>query len=231
MIRVTTGVEAHTHEFIATAHDDQKFGLSLNSGAAAEAVRRILALPALELVGLHSHIGSQIVDTAGFEVAARRLATLLVQIKEEHGVVLPGARPRRRLRHRLRRGRRGPRHQGRSPTACARSSRKVCTDAGLPVPTPDRRARPHHRRARRHHPLRGRHRQGRRGAAHLRQRRRRHERQHPHRPLRRRVHRRAGQPREHRRADAQPRWSASTARAATWSCATATCPPTWLPAT
>lgn len=89
MIRVTTGVEAHTHEFIATAHDDQKFGLSLNTGAAAEAVRRVLALPQLELVGLHSHIGSQIVDTAGFEVAARRLAGLLVQIKDEHGVVLP----------------------------------------------------------------------------------------------------------------------------------------------
>lgn len=89
MIRVTTGVEAHTHEFIATAHDDQKFGLSLNTGAAAEAVRRILALPQLELVGLHSHIGSQIVDTAGFEVAARRLTALLVQIKDEHGVVLP----------------------------------------------------------------------------------------------------------------------------------------------
>ncbi|MER6942761.1 diaminopimelate decarboxylase [Nonomuraea sp. NPDC000554] len=89
MIRVTTGVEAHTHEFIATAHDDQKFGLSLNTGAAAEAVRRVLALPQLELVGLHSHIGSQIIDTAGFEVAARRLAALLVQIKDEHGVVLP----------------------------------------------------------------------------------------------------------------------------------------------
>ncbi|MFC6082193.1 diaminopimelate decarboxylase [Sphaerisporangium aureirubrum] len=88
-IRVTTGVEAHTHEFIATAHDDQKFGLSLNSGAAAEAVRRVLALPQLELAGLHSHIGSQIFDTAGFEVAARRLAVLLTQIKEEHGVVLP----------------------------------------------------------------------------------------------------------------------------------------------
>ncbi|GAA1015013.1 diaminopimelate decarboxylase [Acrocarpospora pleiomorpha] len=89
MIRVTVGVEAHTHEFIATAHDDQKFGLSLNSGAAAEAVRRVLALPSLELVGLHSHIGSQISDTAGFEVAARRLAGLLAQIKDEHGVVLP----------------------------------------------------------------------------------------------------------------------------------------------
>ncbi|WP_093169677.1 diaminopimelate decarboxylase [Sinosporangium album] len=89
LIRVTTGVEAHTHEFIATAHDDQKFGLSLGSGAAAEAVRRVLELPQLQLVGLHSHIGSQIVDTAGFEVAARRLAVLLVEIKDEHGLVLP----------------------------------------------------------------------------------------------------------------------------------------------
>ncbi|MBG0813053.1 diaminopimelate decarboxylase [Planomonospora sp. ID82291] len=89
LIRVTVGVEAHTHEFIATAHDDQKFGLSLNSGAAAEAARRILALPQLELVGLHSHIGSQITDTAGFEVAATRLAKLMVQIQQEHGVVLP----------------------------------------------------------------------------------------------------------------------------------------------
>ncbi|WP_344836096.1 diaminopimelate decarboxylase [Actinocorallia longicatena] len=89
MLRVTTGVEAHTHEFIATAHDDQKFGFSRNSGAALEAVRRVIALDQLDLVGLHSHIGSQIFEPDGFEVAAHRLAELLVKIKEEHGVVLP----------------------------------------------------------------------------------------------------------------------------------------------
>ncbi len=89
MIRVTTGVEAHTHEFIATAHDDQKFGFSRNSGAALEAARRVLALPQLELVGLHSHIGSQIFETDGFEIAAHRVAELLVAIRDEHGVVLP----------------------------------------------------------------------------------------------------------------------------------------------
>jgi diaminopimelate decarboxylase len=89
MIRVTTGVEAHTHEFIATAHDDQKFGFSRSSGAALEAVRRVLELEQLELVGLHSHIGSQIFDTDGFEVAAHRLAELLVAIRDEHGVELP----------------------------------------------------------------------------------------------------------------------------------------------
>ncbi|MGV2386765.1 MAG UNVERIFIED_CONTAM: diaminopimelate decarboxylase [Thermobifida fusca] len=89
LIRVTTGVEAHTHEFVATAHDDQKFGLSLSNGAAAEAVRRLLTSPHLRLVGLHSHIGSQIFDTAGFEVAARRLSTFLTQIYAEHGISLP----------------------------------------------------------------------------------------------------------------------------------------------
>jgi diaminopimelate decarboxylase len=89
LLRVTVGVEAHTHEFIATAHEDQKFGFSLTGGDAAEAVRRALMLDGLELVGIHSHIGSQIFDMAGFEVAARRVVGLLAQIKAEHGVELP----------------------------------------------------------------------------------------------------------------------------------------------
>jgi diaminopimelate decarboxylase len=86
LVRVTTGVEAHTHEFMATAHDDQKFGFSLASGAADEAVRRVLACSDLEFAGLHSHIGSQIFDTAGFEVAAHRVLELAVRIRDEHGV-------------------------------------------------------------------------------------------------------------------------------------------------
>jgi diaminopimelate decarboxylase len=88
LVRVTTGVEAHTHEFVATAHDDQKFGFSLSSGAADEAVRRVLACPGLELAGLHSHIGSQIFDTDGFEAAARRVLGLAVRIRDEHGIVI-----------------------------------------------------------------------------------------------------------------------------------------------
>src|SRR5215467_930520 len=86
LVRVTTGVEAHTHEFMATAHDDQKFGFSLASGVADEAVRRVLAVPSLEFAGLHSHIGSQIFDTAGFEVAAHRVVGLAVRIRDEHGI-------------------------------------------------------------------------------------------------------------------------------------------------
>ena len=69
MVRVTAGVEAHTHEYIATAHEDQKFGFSIVGGDALEAVRRVHAAPGLRLLGLHSHIGSQIFDTSGFEVA------------------------------------------------------------------------------------------------------------------------------------------------------------------
>jgi diaminopimelate decarboxylase len=88
LIRVTVGVEAHTHEFIATAHEDQKFGFSLVGGDAAEAVRRVLGLPSLELRGLHSHIGSQIFDTSGFEVAAHRLVGLAAAVRDEHGVQL-----------------------------------------------------------------------------------------------------------------------------------------------
>ncbi|HEY9474258.1 MAG TPA: diaminopimelate decarboxylase [Mycobacteriales bacterium] len=89
LVRATVGVEAHTHEFIATAHEDQKFGFSVASGDATEAARRVLKHPSLELVGVHSHIGSQIFDTSGFEVSARRAVGLLAQIRDESGIELP----------------------------------------------------------------------------------------------------------------------------------------------
>lgn len=83
LIRVTVGVEAHTHEFIATAHEDQKFGLSVASGAAFDAVEAVLGADALSLAGLHSHIGSQIFDAAGFEVAARRVVEAADRIRQD----------------------------------------------------------------------------------------------------------------------------------------------------
>src|SRR5262249_28339489 len=82
LVRVTTGVEAHTHEFMATAHDDQKFGFSLASGAADEAVRRVLVLPSLEVAGLHSHIRSPSLAPAGLERAPPRAV--------EHRARIPG---------------------------------------------------------------------------------------------------------------------------------------------
>ncbi|MEH1168755.1 diaminopimelate decarboxylase [Micromonospora sp. CPCC 205539] len=89
LVRVTVGVEAHTHEFIATAHEDQKFGFSLAGGAALTAALKILDEDELELRGLHSHIGSQIFDTSGFEVSARRVLALQAQIRDARGVELP----------------------------------------------------------------------------------------------------------------------------------------------
>ncbi len=88
MVRVTAGVEAHTHEYIATAHEDQKFGFSITSGDALDAVRRVVAATGLELLGLHSHIGSQIFDTSGFEVAARRVLALHAQVGAELGLTM-----------------------------------------------------------------------------------------------------------------------------------------------
>ncbi|MFC0530913.1 diaminopimelate decarboxylase [Phytohabitans kaempferiae] len=89
LLRVTVGVEAHTHEFIATAHEDQKFGFSLAGGAALDAALRIIDEDVLDLRGLHSHIGSQIFDTSGFEVSARRVLGLQAQIRDARGVELP----------------------------------------------------------------------------------------------------------------------------------------------
>ena len=88
MIRVTVGVEAHTHEYIATAHEDQKFGFSIASGQALDALRAVHGAPALDLAGIHSHIGSQIFDAEGFEVAARRTLRLHADFASQTGVQL-----------------------------------------------------------------------------------------------------------------------------------------------
>jgi diaminopimelate decarboxylase len=89
LVRVTTGVEAHTHEYIATAHEDQKFGFSIAGGAAAEAMQACLDDDHLELLGIHSHIGSQIFDADGFEVAARRTLRLHADFTAQTGFEPP----------------------------------------------------------------------------------------------------------------------------------------------
>ena len=85
LIRVTPGVEAHTHEFISTAHEDVKFGFSLASGAAWDAIYAIEKEPSLQLVGLHSHIGSQIFKSEGFAAAAKKLIGLLSRFRDSYG--------------------------------------------------------------------------------------------------------------------------------------------------
>lgn len=85
MLRVNSGVHAGGHHFIATAHEDQKFGLSIASGLAWEAVKRTREIPNLELIGLHSHIGSQILALDAFSQAIERVFSLVSRIKEELG--------------------------------------------------------------------------------------------------------------------------------------------------
>jgi diaminopimelate decarboxylase len=73
LVRVTPGVEAHTHEFVRTGQEDSKFGFSVASGAATEAVSALELMPSVELVGVHAHIGSQVFEAASFEQAAEVL--------------------------------------------------------------------------------------------------------------------------------------------------------------
>jgi diaminopimelate decarboxylase len=89
LIRVAPGVDAHTHAGLTTGTEDQKFGLSVATGAAAEAVRRVLARPELELVGLHCHIGSQVATIRPYLDAATRVLDLHAAIAREHGIELP----------------------------------------------------------------------------------------------------------------------------------------------
>lgn len=83
MVRVTTGVHAGGHEFIATAHEDQKFGLSLATGDAMRAVQLIAEQDSLDFVGLHAHIGSQIRDLGAFQESASRLLGLVKELSDQ----------------------------------------------------------------------------------------------------------------------------------------------------
>ncbi len=80
LARITPGVEAHTHLFVRTGQEDTKFGFSVASGAAAEAVAALEFLPGVELVGVHAHIGSQVFDVSSFEQAARVVATFFAPL-------------------------------------------------------------------------------------------------------------------------------------------------------
>lgn len=85
LIRVKPGVEAHTNEMIATAHEDQKFGFSLASGSAFDAARAAIDAEHLALVGLHCHVGSQVFDAEGFKLAAERVLGLVKQLHDAVG--------------------------------------------------------------------------------------------------------------------------------------------------
>jgi diaminopimelate decarboxylase len=85
MVRVTPGVEAHTHEYVQTGQEDSKFGFTLAEGVALEALRRASSAGNCTLRGIHAHIGSQIFELSAFDLAVERLAEFLASAREDFG--------------------------------------------------------------------------------------------------------------------------------------------------
>jgi diaminopimelate decarboxylase len=83
LLRITPGVEAHTHDYISTGQQDSKFGFDLGNGAAKQAIQEALALSNLVILGVHSHIGSQIFEVEGFRMAVDKVADFAVSIRNE----------------------------------------------------------------------------------------------------------------------------------------------------
>ncbi|WP_169081862.1 diaminopimelate decarboxylase [Paenibacillus sp. PL91] len=86
LLRITPGVEAHTHDYISTGQQDSKFGFDLGNGAAKQAIQEALALTNLVILGVHSHIGSQIFEVEGFRMAVDKVADFAVAIRNELGL-------------------------------------------------------------------------------------------------------------------------------------------------
>jgi diaminopimelate decarboxylase len=84
-LRLNPGVEAHTHEYIATAHEDVKFGFSIATGAAWDALLAATKHESLKVVGVHCHIGSQIFSSEAFSASATRLLNFMARYKNEFG--------------------------------------------------------------------------------------------------------------------------------------------------
>ncbi|PAF30232.1 diaminopimelate decarboxylase [Paenibacillus sp. 7516] len=86
LLRVTPGVEAHTHEYISTGQTDSKFGFDIGNGTAFEAIELASKQSNLVLLGVHSHIGSQIFEVEGFQMAIQRVAEFAASVYERINV-------------------------------------------------------------------------------------------------------------------------------------------------
>jgi diaminopimelate decarboxylase len=89
LVRVTPGVEAHTHEYIATGADDSKFGFTVSNGSARDAALRVVKSDAMEFGGFHCHIGSQILVLESFARAAAVVAELAAEVVRATGSTVP----------------------------------------------------------------------------------------------------------------------------------------------
>ena len=88
LLRITPGIEAHTHEYVRTGQDDAKFGFTLSLGLADVALERVLACASLELLGVHAHIGSQVFGVEAFVANAEVAVDLVARWRDEHGITL-----------------------------------------------------------------------------------------------------------------------------------------------
>ncbi len=88
LVRVTPGIDAHTHEYISTGADDSKFGFNVANGDALRAAQRVAATDGLELAGLHCHIGSQVFVLAAYEATAQVVAKLAAEVEAATGVAI-----------------------------------------------------------------------------------------------------------------------------------------------
>ena len=84
MLRITPGVSAHTHEYDQTGQEDSKFGFDVRSGQAEKAFLQVEAEEQMELIGLHAHIGSQILETEGFNLEVEKLMQLVHEWKQKY---------------------------------------------------------------------------------------------------------------------------------------------------
>jgi diaminopimelate decarboxylase len=87
LLRVTPGIEAHTHDYILTGQEDSKFGFDLQNGQAEEAMKQSLESEYIDLLGLHCHIGSQIFETTGFILAAKKIIEKVAEWKSAYGFI------------------------------------------------------------------------------------------------------------------------------------------------
>ncbi|ANZ61229.1 diaminopimelate decarboxylase [Secundilactobacillus paracollinoides] len=79
MMRITPGISAHTHEYIQTGQEDSKFGFDLKTGLADKALQQVLANKRMNMIGIHAHIGSQIFELNGFQMAAEKLVDIAAE--------------------------------------------------------------------------------------------------------------------------------------------------------
>ena len=133
MLRIKPGIDAHTHDFVKTGQIDSKFGFALETGEAMQAVKAASLYPNLRLVGLHCHIGSQILDTEPFAEAARVMVRLMDLVRSELNITLPelnlGGGPGIRYTEED-----DPKQFGEIVRAILSALKGICTELDFPAP-------------------------------------------------------------------------------------------------